>query len=196
MAATDTAVLIPVKAFSNAKARLASALAPDERAELARSMAATVLAAAAPLDVWVVCDDREVATWATRSGADVLWKPGRGLNGAVAESVTDLAHLDVARVIVTHADLPHALGFDHLVEGDADGAAIVLVPDRHEDGTNVIVLPTACGFDFQYGPGSFARHLAEAHRLVADVRVVRDERLAWDVDLPADLEVPAWRAAG
>ena len=192
MAATDTAVLIPVKAFADAKARLASALDPTARAELARSMAATVVAAAAPHDVWIVCDDREVAAWATQSGASVLWKPDRGLNGAVAESVTDLAHLDVARVIVAHADLPHARGFDHLTDGDG----IVLVPDRHEDGTNVIVVPSDCGFDFQYGPGSFTRHLAEAHRRAVDVRVVHDERLAWDVDLPADLAAPVWQAAG
>lgn len=190
MAATDTAVLIPVKAFADAKARLAPALDPDERAALALAMATNVLAAAAPLDTWIVCDDREVASWATRSGAYVLWKPGRGLNGAVAESVTDLAHLDIARVIVCHADLPHARELAHL----DDGTGITLVPDRRDDGTNVIVVPTDCGFEFQYGPGSFERHVAEANRRSSTVRVVRDRRLAWDVDLPDDLETPEWQA--
>ena len=192
MPASDTAVLIPVKAFADAKARLSPALDPAARAALAESMASTVLRAAAPLDVWIVCDDRAVASWATSSGANVLWKPDRGLNGAVSEGVTDLAHLDVARVIVVHADLPHAVELAHLVDGDG----ITLVPDRRDDGTNVIVLPTDCGFEFAYGPGSFARHLDEAGRRVDDVRVVRDERLGWDVDIPDDLDAPEWRAVG
>lgn len=191
MPASDTAVLIPVKAFADAKARLAPVLDPAARASLAESMATTVVHAAAPLEVWVVCDDRAVATWATRAGANVLWKPGRGLNGAVAEGVTDLAHLDVARVVVVHADLPHARRLAHLVEGEG----ITLVPDRRDDGTNVIVLPTDCGFEFAYGPGSFSRHLAEARRRADRVQIERDERLGWDVDVPADLEAPQWRAA-
>ena len=62
------------------------------------------------------------------------------------------------------------------------------MPDRREDGTNVLVVPAACGFEFAYGPGSFARHVAEAERLGLAVRAVRDSRLGWDVDLPEDLE--------
>ena len=183
-------MLIPVKAFSDAKARLADALSPEERAALAQSMASAVVAAAAPLDVWVVCDDSEVAAWATREGASVLWKPGRGLNGAVNEGVADLAHLDVDTVIVAHADLPHAQHLEWLADTDA----VTLVPDRHGDGTNVIVIPTESGFVFSYGSASFARHKAEAQRLGLHVRVVIDERLGWDVDRPEDLDAPEWSA--
>ena len=186
--ASTRAVLIPVKAFSDAKARLADALQPEQRASLAEAMATTVVEAAAPLDVWIVCDDTAVAEWATRLGANVLWKPGRGLNGAVNEGVADLAHLDVDTVIVAHADLPHA---EHL-EWLADTDGVTLVPDRHGDGTNVIVIPTDSGFVFSYGPSSFSRHYAEAERLGLDVRVIHDERLAWDVDRPEDLKTPTW----
>lgn len=185
---TTRAVLIPVKAFSDAKARLAGALSPAERAALAQSMAERVVAAASPLDVWIVCDDTEVAAWATRMGANVLWKPGRGLNGAVNEGVADLAHLDIDIVIVAHADLPHATSLGWL----ADDKGVTLVPDRHGDGTNVIVIPSDSGFTFSYGPSSFARHRTEAERLGLQVRVVHDERLAWDVDRPDDLRTPEW----
>ena len=60
----DVAVLVPVKDFRQAKVRLAGALAPWERAALARSMASNVVAAADSLPVFVVCDDGEVAAWA------------------------------------------------------------------------------------------------------------------------------------
>lgn len=182
------AVLVPVKAFHQAKVRLAAALDPAARAELARTMADAVVAAAAPLPVFVVCDDDAVAAWARAADAEVLWKPGRGLNGAVNEGVADLAAHGVQRVIVAHADLPHALELAWV----ADGPGVTLVPDRRSDGTNVAAVPAAAGFTFAYGPGSYHRHVTEAHRLGLQLRVVREPRLAWDVDLPDDLVAPDW----
>lgn len=181
-------VLIPVKAFREAKVRLAPALDQRARSRLARGMAATVVRAAGDLPVWVVCDDEDVAEWATDVGATVLWRPGLGLNGAVSDGVAALAALGVARVIVAHADLPHALDLTWAAAGDD----VVLVPDRRDDGTNVVALPSGCGFAFAYGPGSFRRHHAGALALGLGVRVVREERLMWDVDVPADLDVPTW----
>ena len=134
-------VLVPVKAFGRAKVRLAEVLDGPSRAALAREMADRVLTAAAPLPVAVVCDDDDVAAWAESRGARVLWRPGLGLNGAVNDAVTTLAGEGIDRVMVTHADLPLATGFDELLAGGDGGA--VLVPDRHEDGTNVAVVPAA-----------------------------------------------------
>jgi 2-phospho-L-lactate guanylyltransferase len=151
-------------------------------------MATTVVHASAPLEVWVVCDDDAVSAWATTLGTSVLWKPGRGLNGAVNEGVADLAERGIERVIVAHADLPHAEHLEWLL--DQDG--VTLVPDRHEDGTNVASIPTNRGFVFSYGPGSFHRHIAEAERLGLDLHIIRDERLGWDVDRPDDLATPTW----
>ncbi len=85
------AVLVPVKAFDQAKRRLHLALSGPERADLSRAMADRVLTAAHPLPVAVVCDDNDVAEWARRRGALVIWEPGRGLNGAVEAGVDHLA---------------------------------------------------------------------------------------------------------
>jgi 2-phospho-L-lactate guanylyltransferase len=177
------AVLVPVKAFADAKVRLAPALDADERSALARSMAGQVVAAARRLPVAVVCDDREVAGWARDLGVLVVWEPGRGLNGAVEAGVAQLARLGVEQVIVAHADLP--LATDLTWVADFDG--VTLVPDRASDGTNVACVPTAAGFRFAYGPGSFARHQAEARRLGLALRVVHEPSLSWDIDVPADL---------
>jgi 2-phospho-L-lactate guanylyltransferase len=181
-------VLVPVKAFGRAKVRLADVLDGPSRAALAREMADRVLTAAAPHPVAVVCDDDGVAAWAESRGARVLWRPGHGLNGAVNDAVATVATEGVQRVLVTHADLPLALGFDEQLAVAGDG--VVLVPDRHEDGTNVASVPAASGFTFAYGPGSFAAHCAEAARLGLALTVQRTPRLTWDVDVPADLELP------
>jgi len=183
-------VVIPVKAFAAAKVRLAPALSPDARADLARSMAERVVHAAGPLPVLVVCDHDEVRTWAAGLGAEVCWTPGLGLDGAVAAGVARAAEAGAERVVVAHADLPLAVGLDHVV--GTSGA--VLVPDRRADGTNVLAVPAACGFRFAYGPGSFDRHRAEAERLGLEVTVLDDAALAWDVDVPDDLELPGGRS--
>jgi 2-phospho-L-lactate/phosphoenolpyruvate guanylyltransferase len=184
---SPAAVLVPVKGFAVAKARLAPALGADDRRALARELADVVLAAAAPLPVLVVCDDDEVAAWADEAGARVLRVEPRGLDAAVTEGVDALAAAGVARVVVAHADLPRAAGLAGLA-GTA-GDPVTLVPDRAEDGTNVAVVPSAAGFRFAYGPGSFRRHVAEAARLGLGPRVVRRADLAWDVDVPADLPI-------
>ncbi len=180
-------MLVPVKAFSRAKLRLAPALDAPTRAELARRMASHVVAVAAPLPVSVVCDDAEVAAWAITHGAAVVWAPGRGLDGAVGQGVAQLAGLGFNQVIVAHADLPLARSLDDL----AMGVGVTLVPDRHDDGTNVAVVPSNAGFRFAYGPGSFARHQREAERLGLAVHVRQAPELAWDVDVPSDLILPA-----
>ncbi len=177
------AVLVPVKAFAEAKLRLAPALTGAERETLARRMAAQVVGAAAPLPVAVVCDDPQVRTWAESVGAQVVWRPGRGLNTAVQDGVAALAADGFDRVVVAHADLPLATALAWV----ADGAGVTLIPDRHDDGTNAACVPAAAGFQFAYGPGSFARHCVEAQRLGLDLRVVRDAALGWDVDVPDDL---------
>jgi 2-phospho-L-lactate guanylyltransferase len=176
-------VLIPVKAFQRAKLRLAPALSPERRQHLARAMATQVVRSAAGLPVAVVCDDEEVAAWATSLGALVLWEPGRGLNPAVQAGVRQLRDLGVMSVIIAAGDLPLATDLRWVV----DFAGITLVPDRRQDGTNVIGLPAETQFTFSYGPGSFARHLDQATATGVPVRVVHSEPLAWDVDLPEDL---------
>jgi 2-phospho-L-lactate/phosphoenolpyruvate guanylyltransferase len=181
------AVLVPVKAFAAAKQRLAGRLDVAGRRALAQAMAMTVLRAAAPLPTAVVCDDEDVRAWATDAGAEAVWTPGLGLNGAVEAGVAHLARRGVARVIVAHADLPLAQELAWL----AHGAGVTLVPDRHGDGTTVACVPGDVGFRFAYGPGSFAAHRAEAARLGLTARLVSDRRLGWDVDLPADLEPPS-----
>lgn len=177
------AVLIPVKGFAQAKRRLDTALGDQARRDLVRRMAEQVVAAAAPLAVAVVCDDTEVADWARQLGALVVWEPGRGLNGAVEEGIARLGSMGVESVTVAHADLPRATGLGDLPPFEG----ITLVPDRRDDGTNVIDLPVGCGFRFSYGPGSFARHRAECQRIGQPSRVLRTPGLTFDVDWPADL---------
>ena len=184
-------VLIPVKGFRLAKGRLADRLNANERHELARAMAAQVVKAAGSLAVRVVCDNDEVADWARLAGAEVLWIEAKGLNPAVTAAVAALEAENPGadgtgpgHVLIAHADLPNA----ETLAGLAEAGAVTIVPDRHLDGTNVMALPLGTGFEFHYGPGSFAAHCEEALRCGLDLRVRRVPALEFDVDTPDDFD--------
>jgi 2-phospho-L-lactate/phosphoenolpyruvate guanylyltransferase len=206
-----TAVLIPIKAFSEAKKRLSSRVTSADRNALARAMAAQVISSAQPMATFVVCDDAEVGAWALDRGAFVLSEPGRGLNGAVAAGVSQLRERGFDRVVIAHSDLPLAVDLAWI----AFFNGITIVPDRSARGTNVISIPLTVSplsvsrlakpgsqpqsqeesrevsasedFRFSYGVASFERHVAEARRLGFRLRVVPNYRLSADVDLPGDL---------
>ncbi len=180
----STFVLIPLKSFTEAKFRLAEVMTEEERVDLAKKMAQIVVEAAKPLPVAIVCDDEEVASWAREKGAEIIWVDNPGLNTAVETGVNALASQGVGKIIIAHGDLPKAIQLSHCA--DFDG--ITLVPDRHKDGTPVLVIPTNLNFEFSYGPGSYARHVSAAERSGFPWRSMIDVNLNHDVDEPEDLE--------
>lgn len=185
----NVAVLVPVKAFTQAKQRLATVLSPDERRRLARSLADGVLIAAGDLPIFVVCDDHEVREWATTNGARALWTAELGLNGAVDDGVRAIADHGFDHVIVSHADLPLPTSLTSV----ARNGAATFVPDSRRDGTNVMSFPLARIVRATYGPGSFVRHRDAAHAGGLPVEVRVDERLSIDIDVPSDLTHPLLR---
>lgn len=182
----DTAALIPVKSFRAAKGRLAGWLSPDERRDLARWMAERVVEAARPMPVFVACDDDEVASWATALGADVLWGPGLGLNGAVDHGVDTIRGKGADHVLISHGDLPLPGHLGDVPRRDQ----VVIVPDRRRDGTNVLSRPADVELPASYGAASFARHLAAALEAGVPVSVRIDPELAIDVDTVDDCRHP------
>jgi len=176
-------VLIPIKAFNTAKDRLSSVLDPSERADLSRSLAEGVVKACDGVQVWVICEDEEVEKWALHLNAQVIRNPKAGLNQAAKFGVDTVAKIGVEKVVIAHADLMNPFGLLDLFQLDG----IVLVPDRHHEGTNVIGLPSKIKFSFQYGTNSFARHRAEAERFSLPVTIIEKTHLGFDIDNPDDL---------
>ncbi len=180
---------MPVKAFTQAKQRLADVLSPDERHRLARSLAEGVLTSAAGIPVFVVCDDDEVRDWATSHGATALWTAELGLNGAVDDGVRSIAARGFDHVIVSHADLPLAAALPSV----ARQSTATFVPDAARDGTNVMSFPLDRPISASYGPGSFERHCTAARAGGISVEVRIDAQLALDIDTSSDLTHPLLR---
>ena len=181
------AVLVPVKRFTAAKGRLTGVLADDDRARLAEWLASGVLDVVAEIPTFVACDDRHVAAWATRMGAQVIWGADLGLNGAVDDGVRHIVAHGFDHVLVTHADLARP---DALLDIARPGS-ITLVPDRRNDGTNVMSFPASHPIEASYGAASFARHLAQALAWGSvPVEVRSDPYLSLDLDTARDLAHP------
>jgi 2-phospho-L-lactate guanylyltransferase len=180
-----TAVVVPIRAFTLGKIRLASELDATSRADLARAMADGVVKAARDHPTMVVSSAPDVLRWAAALGLVTRPDPG-SLDGAATTGREWAAHRGCARVVIAHADLPFVTSFDAAMR-DGSREIITIVPCHRDDGTPVISLPSAAPFRFAYGPGSFRRHVTEAHRLGLGTRVLRDPDLAFDVDVPSDL---------
>jgi 2-phospho-L-lactate guanylyltransferase len=185
----NLAVLVPVKAFAQAKQRLADVLSPDDRRRLAQTLAEGVLAAVNDVPLFVVCDDEEVREWAKRNGAGALWTAELGLNGAVDDGVRSIAAQGFDHVIVSHADLPLPMSLTDV----ARRGTATLVPDVHRDGTNVMSFPLDRPLPAAYGLGSFDRHCGAARLAGLPVEVRADAHLALDIDIASDLAHPLLR---
>lgn len=183
--ALRTVVAIPIRSFRDAKSRLAPRLAAEDRAGLARRLAEGVIEACASFELTVVTDDDEVARWAAERHVASTPPHTAGLDAAAAHAQRWAAAVGADRVAIVHADLADPAALPSVLARAGD---VVIVPDRHRDGSNVIVVACRVPFGFAYGPGSFERHCAEAARLGLGCTVIAHDRLAWDIDVADDLD--------
>jgi 2-phospho-L-lactate/phosphoenolpyruvate guanylyltransferase len=180
-------VLIPLKSFHHAKARLSALLSRRERSALAAQMAWGVVQAAAPLPTFVICDDDDVADWASELGVEALVREAPGLSAAVQSGVAEMTARGIDHLIVAHGDLPLAAAAPGGLARWVVPGEVRVITDARRDGTNVVSLPAGLGWRFAYGPGSCERHVAEAERLGLTIEIVEDPVFSLDLDLPDDV---------
>jgi 2-phospho-L-lactate guanylyltransferase len=196
-APSPTAIVIPVRSLEGAKLRLGAVLDAEERRELVehllRRTVAVAIATTGVTRVLVVSSDPEALDVALASGAETLRQTSAGLNPGLAEARVVLTATDARRMLVLPGDLP-AASSDSLsrVLQAADGAytsagVVVLVPDRHGRGTNVLLLDPADIIEPTFGGDSRDAHARLAADAGAAYREVEDDDLALDLDTPDDL---------
>jgi 2-phospho-L-lactate guanylyltransferase len=187
------AVVVPVRAFDLGKSRLAELLTPAERRTLARAMAEVVVRPRGDARWFVVCDDDGIVDWANSRGATPVRVSASGLNPSLAEAAPTVAAVEASHVVICHADLPLAGDLVDIVTAAIHDApdSILVAPDRHRDGSNVVVIPhhLFSRWEFRYGRGSFSAHGALAAELGSSAVVIDDPRLATDVDTVDDLDL-------
>ena len=185
--------LVPVKAFQDAKQRLARDLPAPRRAAFARATAAKVIATlraeAGLAGVAVVTGDDGVAAFGRSLGARVIVANGAAtLTSAIADATGRLFDDGASAVLVVPADLPliDRADLQALLAG-LDGTAVTVVPSRDGGGTNGLLVTSKCPGLFAFGPDSASRHRRRAQAAGLSVRTLNFFSLAFDVDTPDDL---------
>jgi 2-phospho-L-lactate guanylyltransferase len=139
----------------------------------------------------VVSRDSHALALARKKGARTLTEHGAPeLNQALVRATMVAKEYGADGVLVLPADLPLLKIEDvhTLIEAANDPPVVVLVPDRHEKGTNALLVRPSGLIDYDFGPNSFQRHQEQAETLGARVEIRVIPSLGLDLDLPEDLE--------
>jgi 2-phospho-L-lactate guanylyltransferase (CobY/MobA/RfbA family) len=73
------------------------------------------------------------------------------------------------------------------IERATNPPVVVIAPDRHEQGTNALLMSPAGLIEYDFGEGSYHRHCKRAQKAGARLEIVKLHSLGLDLDLPEDL---------
>ncbi len=191
----STIAILPVKGFGAAKQRLAPALGSGSRQALAQAMFSDVLASLRHV--------KELDAVAVVTADLVAEAAALGERVRVLRDTEQAGQSPAAMIGIRYAQ---ACGFDRvlLVPGDTplldpselaallrrgrdERLDVVIVPDRHGEGTNALLLSPPDAIEPSFGPGSLARHVAAAEAAGVAHAVERMPTLMIDVDTGDDL---------
>ena len=187
-----TVAIVPVKGLGLAKSRLGGIFTSEERALLVLDMLAHVLGALRESGVVdeVVVVSPSPEELPLPEGVHALKQRKAGLNAALEQGRRWAVSREADAVLVAFADLP-ALTANDISRiarlGKAEGT-VVLAPDRHGTGTNLLLAHPPRIARFAFGPGSFAAHSQLAQEAGASVKVYRSYGTGLDIDTLDDLE--------
>jgi len=186
--------IIPVKPLKNAKSRLSPVLLPDQRFELAQAMLRHVLSVTTTIQqvtgVLVISRDTKALAIAREMGAKTLQEGAMSnLNPALMRATMVVESWRADAVLILPADLPfiNAEDIRGMIQLAVD-RSIVIATDNDRDGTNALLVRPPGAIEFEYGGGSFKRHIRRAEAAGLQTFTYDSDRLALDIDLPRDLE--------
>lgn len=185
--------IVPVQHLSQAKSRLSGRLAPTERRALVIHFLGVVLSSlrgSSSIDqIIVVTPDTDVLGLAACHGTVGMRENGDGLNAAIRQARETAIRWGAGTLLVMLGDLPLVRpdDVDDLLRA-ADGAGVVIAPDRHRLGTNALVLRPPDALDPAFGPGSFSAHRRAAMAAGLRIQEFQSPAIAFDVDIAADLD--------
>lgn len=188
------AVLLPVKPIHQAKSRLSSVMTDEARERWVREEfmhTLDVLAQVSALDhIVVISADPEVWKIAKAHQTDVLQEEDvPGLNASLQRGLDWCQAHQVETVMILPIDLPLLKPYclRSALAKLLESRGVVVVPDRHQRGTNLLVFSPVDLLTPAYGEESFQRHIAAAREAGVEPIIYRCPDLSIDVDNPDDL---------
>ncbi len=193
-ASFKTFAIIPVKSLRRAKGRLARALKAPTRAALVRSIFSRTLDVIAQVEridgAIVVSRDLTILELARQRNAIALAESDSGLNPALTQATHWAVKHKGRSVLIIPVDLPLLTPDDlnNMLDLALEPNVMVIAPDRHNEGTNVLLVRPPDAIHFAYGAASFNAHRAQAIERGLIVHEYHSATAAFDIDVPDDLE--------
>src|SRR4030042_2316835 len=191
--------IVPVKPLRRGKSRLSSVLSLEARTALNHYLLSNTLETLSSVPEieysLVVSRDPEALTVAREYGARTVQEQGSPqLNIALTRATIVAISHSVQAVIIGPADLPLITVADirEVIQRAVDPPVVVITPDRHQQGTNALLVAPPGFIKYDYGPGSFQRHCIQAEKAGARLEICERGSVALDIDLPEDLELAGY----
>lgn len=190
--------IVPVKPLRLGKSRLSGVLSDDERTVLNRMFlenALDILRTTPRIgQTLVVSRDPAALAIAREFGARTVLEDGTpNLNNALQRATMLAGSFDVNGVLVLPADLPLLTqpDIDNFIVTHTSCAppCVTISADRHNNGTNALLVSPPGLITYAYGPQSFSLHCEMARQKNAQVNIVTNYNLALDLDTPEDLDL-------
>lgn len=188
--------IVPVKPLRRGKSRLSGVLSEDERTTLNSTMLSNTLKVLSGVEeinqILVVSRDPGALALARDYKVKTVQEDGNpGLNTALRRAAAVAKAYTADSILIIPADLPllkpsDVKDFLHLVTGKTQ---LIIAPDRRKEGTNALFMTPVSLIPFNFGLGSFNRHVQSAQRKNIIPDIVERTAFGLDLDLPIDLDL-------
>lgn len=184
--------IIPLRSLHDGKQRLRGVLSPEARRSLVQHLfqrtRQALIDSGSVARVVVVSPDAALLDWVAAYSVWPIAQPGTGLNAGLEYARQQVLASDPDAVtLLVLPDLPFVRS-DEIADLVRLGAprTVVLAPDRHEQGTNMLLLPPRAVFPLRFGAASLQQHVIAATEAGLSVRLHRSLGTAFDLDTPDD----------
>lgn len=191
---STVAAIVPAKGFEDAKQRLAPAFQLGNRRALVEAMFADAILALRRVpaidQIFVVTSDLVASQIAAGYETIVVDDTASSHSEAAQLGISRALAMGATRALLVPGDCPlmDPAELEQLIARPVSQRSVLIVPDRHGEGTNALLLTPPDAMPPSFGDGSRRRHAELATARGATPEVVELPSLALDVDTPEDLE--------
>jgi len=186
--------IIPINNFNESFSRLSNVLNKKQREEMTQILATQVLDALTPIasveKIIVLSNEIEWLSSFWNKKIVVLPEPDtEQFSEKIDNTAQWIQNQGVTAMLYLSIDLPYIQQEDieNLISQHISGLSIVEA--KKDNGTNALILDLPTKMEFQFGPNSFSKHLAEARSKNINTTIVNIEYLSLDLDDWNDLHL-------
>ena len=186
--------IIPINNFNESFSRLSNVLNKKQREEMTQILATQVLDALTPIasveKIIVLSNEIEWLSSFWNKKIVVLPEPdteqfSKKIDNTAqwiqSQGVTAMLYLSIDLPYIQQEDIENLIS-QHI-------SSLSIVEAKKDNGTNALILDLPTKMEFQFGPNSFSKHLAEARSKNINTTIVNIEYLSLDLDDWNDLHL-------